>query len=207
MALFGKRNAKKAPSTCLLLARDSSLLARGEIKSRPEDPNIQVRLTSGEPEKVHAAEIVQIIPTNQSQPPQMGRVLLIHGEMVVMQPMRDLGEKVRQNFRMPMDFESYVYPKGGGRAFIKAADLSCGGIAMYSAYPLDVGEVCEVVIPVTSEGPLILNCEILRSMPCEGPVTRYAAKFVDLIHDQESALREAVFQTQVQEMQTRKRKN
>ena len=77
---------------------------------------------------------------------------------------------------------------------------------MYSARELEVGEICEVVIPITSEGPLILECQILRSMPCEGPIRRYAAKFVDLIHDQEAALREAVFQTQLQTMQSRRNK-
>ena len=203
---FGRKAAKKAPSTCLLLSRESALLARGELKSAPDDLNIQIRLAGGGAEAIQRAEIVQIIPTNQSLQPRMGRFLLAHGEIVVFEPMRELGEKVRQNFRMPVDFESYVYPKGGGRAFVRALDLSCGGIAMYSAHPLEVGEVCEVVIPITNEGPLIVNCEILRAMPFNGPIQRYAAKFVDLIDDQETALREAVFQAQVRQMQQSRRK-
>lgn len=202
---FGRKAAKKAPPTCLLLGRDSGLLARGELRTADDAPNIQVRITGEGIERVTDAGIVQIIPTNPERQPRMGRVLLRQGDLIVLDPMRALGESVRQNFRVPVDFETYVYFKGAGRAFVRGMDLSCGGIAMYSAHGFDVGEVLEIVIPITSEGPLILNCEILRAMPFEEPIWRYGAKFVDLIHDQEAALREAVFQTQTQQMLARKR--
>ncbi len=183
------------------------MLARGELVTAPSDPSIQVRLTSGDAAAVEAAKIVQVIPTGSGLQPRMARYLLHRDGLLVLEPMREFGSALRENFRMPVDFESYVYPKSGGRAFIRALDLSCGGIAMYTAQPLEVGEVCEVVIPITEEGPLIVDCEILRSMPFNGPIRRYAAKFVDLIHDQEAALREAVFTAQVQSMQGGKQRN
>ena len=193
---------------CLLLSKDSTLLAKGELKSRPEDFGIQVQLTSGDGDAVAQAGVVQVIPTGQSTrvQPQRGRYLLRKGDLVVLEPMRKEGAALRENFRMPVDFESYLYPKSGGRAFFKALDLSCGGIAIYTAHPLRVGEVCEVVIPITAEAPLIVDCQILRALPFSGPIQRYAAKFVNLIDDQETALREAVFLAQMQSMQTRKAK-
>lgn len=204
-AMFGRKTAKKPASTCLLLSKDSALLGRGELKSAPGDQSIQIKIISGEIKDITAAGVVQIIPTNQSVPPQMGQVLLDHGDLVVFRPMRQLGESMRQNFRMPVDFESFVYPASGGRAFVRALDLSCGGIAMYSAQPLKEGERCEIVIPIIQEGPMIVDCEILRALPFNGPIQRYAAKFVDLIDDQESALREAVFQAQARSVQQRRK--
>ena len=202
---FGRKPAKKAPPTCLLLGRDSGLLARGVLRSGETDPKIQVEVQGDGAERVVSAGIVQVIPTNAERQPRMGKILLRQGNLLVLDPMRALGESVRQNFRIPVDFETFVYFKGAGRAFVKALDLSCGGIAMYSAHALEVGENVEVVIPITAEGPLILNCEILRAMPFAEPIWRYGAKFTDLIHDQESALREAVFAVQTQQMQARKR--
>lgn len=202
---FGRKAAKKAPVTCLLLGRDSGMLARGVLRSAETDPNIQVEIQGDGAEKVAAAGIVQVIPTNAERAPRMGRVMLRQGALLVLEPMRALGEAVRQNFRIPVDFETYVYPRGAARAFVRALDLSCGGIALCSAHPFEVGETAEVVIPITAEGPLIVECEFLRRAPLTEPIWRYGAKFVNLIHDQEAALREAVFQTQMQQMQTRKK--
>ena len=190
---------------CLLLSRESKLLARGEIESEPDDPNVIVHVTGGETNDVVGAEVVQIIPTNHQLPSLIGQVIFRRGNRVTFEPMRKMGEALRQNFRMQVDFASFVYPKGGGRAPIRALDLSCGGIAMYSAAVFRVGEIYEVVIPITSEGPLILDCEILRASPYNGPIQLYAAKFVDLIDDQETLLREAVFQAQLDSLKTKKK--
>ena len=190
---------------CLLLNKDSKLLARGEIESEPDDVNIIVHITGGETNDVASAEAVQIIPTDHQLPSIMGQVIFRRGNRITFEPMRKIGEAMRQNFRMQVDFSSFVYPKGGGRAPIRALDLSCGGIAMYSAAVFNVGEVYEVVVPIVSEGPLILDCEILRASPYNGPIQLYAAKFVDLIDDQETLLREAVFQAQLESIKLRKK--
>ena len=202
MALWNKND--ESDKVCLLLSKESKLLARGEIESEPDDPSVIVHVTGGETNDVVAAEIVQIIPTNHQLPAVMGQVIFRRGNRVTFEPMRKMGEALRQNFRMQVDFASFVYPKDGGRAPVRALDLSCGGIAMYSAAQFQVGTVYEVVIPIISEGPLILDCEILRSAPYNGPIRLYAAKFVDLIDDQETLVREAVFQAQLESMKTRK---
>ena len=202
----GKRQPKKEPPKALLLSTDSKLLARGELKSAPDDPgSIEVELISGEAETIESAKIVQVIPSDKELRPQMGRYLMRRGDLVVLEPMRGAGAALRENFRVPVDFECFIYPQEGGRAVYRALDLSCGGLAMYSDRELSVGEVCEVVIPITAEGPLILDCEILRTAPFMGAARKYAARFTDLIHDQEAALREAVFQLQVLTAQAAKK--
>ena len=202
----GKKQPKKEPPTCLLLNRDSMLLARGEMKSAPGDPSIEVELISGEAEKIESADIIQVVPSDKKVQPQMGRFLMHRDDRVVLKPMRAHGAALRENFRVPVAFDSFLYPREGGRAVFRSLDLSCGGIALYTNLALDVGEVFELVIPITAEGPLLLDCEVLRTAPFEGTAARkYAAKFVDLIHDQEAALREAVFQLQVQTAQTAKK--
>ena len=202
----GKKQPKKEPPTCLLLNRDSMLLARGEMKSAPDDPHIEIELISGEGEKIESADIVQVVPSDKTARPRMGRYVMHRDDRVVLKPMRAFGAALRENFRVPVFFESFIYPREGGRAVFHSLDLSCGGIALYCNRSFDVGEVFEVVIPITAEGPLLLDCEVLRAAPFEGNAAwKYAAKFVDLINDQEAALREAVFQLQVQTAQTAKK--
>ena len=78
---------------------------------------------------------------------------------------RMLDAGIRQNLRIPVRFESFLYPISGswkGRAAIVSRDLSCGGIAFLSEKQLKVGEICEIVIPVTTE-PLVLKLKILRA--------------------------------------------
>ena len=56
----------------------------------------------------------------------------------------------------------------------------------------------EAVIPVTSE-PLVVTCQVLRMRPTERAAVplMYAAKFVDLCNDEETLLRESVFNLQL----------
>ena len=76
-------------------------------------------------------------------------------------------------------------------------DLSCGGVAFFTDHSLRAGEHFEVVIPVTSE-PLVVAGEILRVRPSDsGGSILYAAKFVNLCNDEETLLREAVFNLQL----------
>ena len=80
---------------------------------------------------------------------------------------------------------------------MRSIDLSCGGIAFRSMCLLSVGDVFEVVVPITSEGPLLLNTQLLRVHLEPGSPNFYACKFIDMIDDEESMLREAVFAVQV----------
>lgn len=194
-----KREAPAERGAVYLLMNSSSiLLAQAELKGAPDAPNLQFYIVKGRPEDVVAAEVVQAIPSDVDLPVHLGRVILRRGRQIVLEPLRELGAEVRQNLRMPVDFESYVYPQGGGRAPIRAHDLSCGGIAFYTAWPFAPREIFEVVIPITEGGPLIVNAEILREKPGNGPEKLYASAFVNLIHDEEALIREAVFNVQLE---------
>ena len=110
------------------------------------------------------------------------------------------GNDMRKNLRVVVHVNSFIYPVNGdwrGRRNIETNDLSCGGIAFFCDRELYIGERFEVVIPVTSE-PLVVQGEILRQRPTEREgTTMYAAKFIELCNDEETLLREAVFNLQL----------
>ena len=110
------------------------------------------------------------------------------------------GNDMRKNLRVPVEVHSFAYPMSGnwrGRREVDTHDLSCGGVAFFCAGEFQIGEQFEIVIPVTSE-PLVLKCQVLRLRPTERPSSvLYAAKFVDMCEDEETVLREAVFNLQL----------
>lgn len=187
-----------ASNIYLLMNTSSIVLARAALQSPPDAPNMQFQITDGRADDVVAAELIQAVPLDTSMQSRLARVILRRGNRIVLEPIRPLGDEARQNLRVPVDFESYVYPMEGGRALLKANDLSCGGIAFYCPYPFQPHDRFEIVIPITSE-PLLVWCECLRVKPYMGPLNFYAAAFTDLIHDLESRIREAVFSVQLQQ--------
>lgn len=110
------------------------------------------------------------------------------------------GNDMRKNLRVPVQVNSFAYPLSGswrGRRAVETHDLSCGGVAFFCDREFQVGEQFEVVIPVTSE-PLVVKGQILRQRTVDGREdTLYAAKFIDLCNDEETILREAVFNLQL----------
>ena len=107
---------------------------------------------------------------------------------------------MRKNLRVPVSVGSFIYPITGGwpgRRRVRTNDLSCGGVAFFTDHSLRAGEHFEIVVPVTSE-PLVVKGEVLRVRPSgEGGSILYAAKFIDLCNDEETILREAVFNLQL----------
>ena len=200
MALFGRKTEKrpeKADNVYLLMDSSSRMLARGTRMDAPGRKNLYIKLTSGDVKSVVDAGVIQAVPQDKSLPPQMTRVADFRSDAVALEPMRELGSEVRRNFRVPVAFDSFVYPAGGGRASMRSVDLSCGGLAFRSPQTFAVGDTFEVVVPMTSEGPLILTGEILRvHLEPEGG-NFYACKFIHMIDDEESFLREAVFAIQI----------
>lgn len=110
------------------------------------------------------------------------------------------GDDMRKNLRVPVQAHSFTYPVSGnwrGRREVDTQDLSCGGVAFFCRREFQIGEQFEIVIPVTSE-PLVVKGQILRQRPVDGREdTLYAAKFVELCNDEETMLREAVFNLQL----------
>jgi len=171
-------------------------LATGVLTSPPDARNMQLRLTEGSPEDVVDAEVIQAIPQSEGMPVRLGRVIQRRGKIIVLDPLQELGPEARQNLRMPVDFDSFIYFRDGGRAPVKAVDLSCTGIAFRAGCALCPHEEVEIVIPITDEGPLILDAEILREK-ADGGGRVYSAKFINMLYEQEARVREAVFHVQV----------
>lgn len=207
MALFGRKNAKRDNSSGVYLLLDSGgkLLGRGKRLDAPGHNNIYIRLTDGNVKPLVDAGILQVVPQDKSLSPQMARLADFRETTVALQPMRELGAEVRRNFRVPVAFDSFAYPAGGGQVPLRSVDLSCGGIAFRSRRLFSVGEIFELVVPKTSEGPLVLSTQLLRVRPEPDGENFYACKFVDMIDDEETLLREAVFAIQLSSARTRKR--
>lgn len=190
-----KKTTDRQAASCLITDASSIPIARGNLLSPPTASNIQIRITEGDVPPVDM--IIQVMPLDSDRPSQLGRVTRQRDIMIVAEPLRSARSEMRQNLRMPVDFLSYSYPERGGRYPIRAHDLSCGGIAFYSAGQFLVGDKLEVVIPITDPNPLILQSKVLRSLPFTGPISLYACSFSDIIDDEERKVREAVFNVQL----------
>ena len=198
MGLFGRITKKKSPETIyLLMDRNSRMLARGKLRRRRESGDLVIDLLEGYVYELEKTEVIQAVPQDKSLPAQMTHFDSGWDDTVTLTPMRDLDSGVRRNFRVPVTFESLAYPHGVARTQILSQDLSCGGIAFYSFRPFSKGDLFQVVIPITAEAPLLLNAEILRIHFCDNGSNLYAAKFVDMCHDEEAMIREAVFAIQL----------
>ena len=207
MALFGRKAEKRKEDLTglyLLMDSNSRMLARGRRLDAPGRKNIYIKLIDGNARTLVDAGIIQAVPQDKSLPPQITRVADFREDAVALEPLRELGSAVRRNFRVPVVFDSFVYPPGGGRAPMRSVDLSCGGLAFRSPRPFAVGETFEVVIPMTSEGPLVLTGEILRVHLETDGNNFYACKFIHMIDDEESFLREAVFAIQISSVKAKK---
>ena len=110
------------------------------------------------------------------------------------------GNNMRKNLRVPVSVDSFIYPLTGGwlgRRVVRTNDLSCGGVAFFTNYSLRAGERFEIVVPVTSQ-PLVVAGDILRVRPSgDGGHILYAARFTNLCNDEETLLRESVFNLQL----------
>ncbi len=203
--IFGKK--KKDPAACVLMDSLSRVLGKGRIESR-QGGVVRVKLKEGSVKEVLRAHKVQVVPSGEDTTPVLARVIDCDDkDVITFNTLRELkGESMRTNLRMPVDFVSFAYPLSGpdkARAAIRANDLSGGGLSFYCALSLSPGDLLEVVIPVTRIAPLLLKCQILRKGGSNGEYTFYAAKFVDIIDEQESLVREAVFRAQVQVIRDR----
>ena len=203
---FGKK--KKEQNTCMIMDSLSKVLAKGRLEKPQGDGFLRVKVTEGSIRDVLRTNKVQIVPSQEDQPATLGRVVdCDDNDVISFTPLRELkGEEARTNLRMPVDFTSYAYPLGTAdkaRSAIRANDLSGGGVAFYCAREFAPGDQLEVVIPITRTAPLLLKCQILRKGGANGEYTLYAAKFLDIIDEEESLVREAVFRAQLQHIRDR----
>lgn len=209
--MFFKKKDKTPKNAVLCVLLDSNtarVLARGAIDGPPDGLNLQINVIEGDPLAVAHTDHVQIVPADETMTPKLGHVIHYQGTRLVLEPLRDLvGNTVRENLRMPVDFETFIYPTDGtpGRWRTRGNDLSCGGISFYTNAQLQVGSTVEVVIPITRGGPLLMVCELLRTRDEGDGLRFFAGKFSDVLNEQESMLREAVFNVQLKSIQRSRR--
>lgn len=184
----------------LILDSQGTPLANAVLESPLNSEVLQLRVLGDKAEAVAAHRELQLIGLDDSSPNRVGVIIRQREDQLVVQPTAALGPAARENLRIITDFESVMYPVTGrwrGQRGLKAKDLSCGGIAFYSSIPLEDREIVEIVLPVT-DSPLLVRTQVLRSLQDDSsPMPLYAAKFVDVIHDEEALIRKAVFSIQI----------
>ena len=184
----------------LLLDSKNTPLARGYLESPPDAPNMQVRVAEDKIVDVLDHEEIQLVCMDREKSSLLGRIIMHRRDIIVLEKVKSLDAEIRENLRMPVQFESFIYPLTGpwkGRRPIRGHDLSCGGIAFFCEEVLEDGEELEIVIPITEE-PLVLRCKLLRQRMSGRATPLYAAKFIDLCADEERMVREAVLNVQLQ---------
>jgi hypothetical protein len=183
----------------LLLDSKGTPLANAVLESPPNSEVLQIRVLNDKVEDVAAHREIQLIGIDDSTPNRVGVIVRQREDQLVIQPTAALDANARENLRILTTFSSVMYPVSGrwkGQKNVKGKDLSCGGVAFYSDCRLENREIVELVLPVTDQ-PLVVKTQVIRTLEEEGAPPLYAAKFVDLIQDEEALIRKAVFSIQI----------
>lgn len=184
----------------LLLDSVNTPLAKGKLEGPANGSILQLLVLDNDVEQVACHEVIVLMGVGSNEPPLQCRILRQRGDRVALEKIATLDPEVRRNLRVPIKFDTFIYPLTGrwrGRRAVQSIDLSCGGVAFYGDEGLEIGERMEIVIPVT-ESPVILRSEILRRQELRNGKLLYATKFVDMCEDEEVTVREAVFSIQLQ---------
>ena len=184
----------------LILNKEGQALAQAVLESPRITEVMQLRLMDEETD-INFMEVseVQCIGLDNSSVSIRGIVTMQRKDRLVIKPGATLGAEARENLRIQTNFQSVMYPVSGywkGQRPITGLDLSCGGVAFFSAQSLENGEIVEIVLPVT-DSPMLLHTRILRELPSKENTPLYAGRFVDLCQDEEFLIRKAVFSIQV----------
>lgn len=186
----------------LLLDSGGVPLAQAKIQGEPSGTLWQLRILGEKEDEVLEHKNFKLMSITDSSPSYEGTLVRSRNDMIQLEVRKTAaaGNDMRKNLRVPAEVHSFAYPVSGswrGRREVDTHDLSCGGIAFFCGREFQIGEQFEIVVPVTSE-PLVVKGQILRQRPTDGREgTLYAAKFVELCNDEETLLREAVFNLQL----------
>lgn len=188
-------------SIYLLLDSKGTPIARGRIQGSAAGQYWQIQVEDGKIDEILEHKRLKLLSIMDAGPSYEGVIVRSRNDMIQLEvtKLNQNTENMRKNLRVLVRFSSFIYPLSGrwrGRRVVKSNDLSCGGVAFFCEGELSERENLEIVVPVTSQ-PLVLRCEILRKRPTEQQATLYAAKFVNLCDDEETVLREAVFNLQL----------
>ena len=188
----------------LLLDSRGTALAQ----ARPQGPNAtggslwQLTVLDDKIDLVLKHKKFRLMSITDSSPSYEGTLVRSRNDIIQLEVCKTAanGTDMRKNLRVPVGVGSFISPLTGGwtgRRKVRTLDLSCGGVAFFTDHSLRAGEHFEIVIPVTSQ-PLVVPGEILRIRPSgEGGSILYASKFIDLCNDEDTLLREAVFNLQL----------
>lgn len=187
--------------TYLILDTQNHALANGELATAPDASPMRLNILNNKVDNVMAHEVVTLFSSSSEELPIQCRILRQRGDAVLLEKIATLDPEVRRNLRVPVKFDTFLYPLPGSawraRRSAQSIDLSCGGIAFYADCQLELHEQMEIVI-VPTEEPIILRCEVLRKQELQNGRFLYATKFVDMCEDEEVVVREAVFSLQLQ---------
>ena len=194
-----------ANRTYLILDTQNHALANGALAAAPDAGPMRLNILNNKVDNVMAHEVVTLFSSSSEALPIQCRILRQRGDTVLLEKIATLDPEVRRNLRVPVKFDTFLYPLPGSawreRRSAQSIDLSCGGIAFYADCQLELHEQMEIVI-VPTEEPVILRCEILRKQELQNNRFLYATKFVDMCEDEEVIVREAVFSLQLQSRDT-----
>lgn len=190
-------------SIYLLLDSKNNPIARGRIQGKTDGPYWQIQVEDGKIDEILEHKRLKLLSIMDTGPSYEGVIVRSRNDMIQLEVAKltpDTGD-MRKNLRVVVHFKSFIYPVSGtwkGRRAIESNDLSAGGIAFFTDHSLQVGESLEIVIPVTSQ-PLVVQGQVLRMRRTEQRAIplMYACKFLELCNDEESLLREAVFNLQL----------
>lgn len=194
----------------LLLNDEDTPVARGLLTTAPDAEELRVKVLDediDEIEDIAPHKLVTLVGMLQTMPTLRGEVIGTSRDVLKLRQV-ETKEDVRDMLRVKVAFDTLIYPvdvSWTGRRKAEFIDLSCGGIAFYCDEPMQRGDIIEVVIPVTPQ-PLVMRCRILRAWEKDGRPC-CAARFINMCHDEEKLICEAVFNIQLsQHMKTADRK-
>ena len=190
-----------ATRTYLILDTQNHALANGELVTAPGASPMRLNIMNNKVDDVMEHEVVTLFSSSSDELPIQCRILRQRGDAILLEKIATLDPEVRRNLRVPVKFDTFLYPLPGSawreRRNAQSIDLSCGGIAFYADCQLELHELMEIVI-VPTEEPVILRCEVLRKQELQNGRFMYATKFVNMCEDEEVAVREAVFSLQLE---------
>ena len=184
----------------LILASDQMPVAKGIQETMSGKEMLELTVLDHKTETVATHEILYLIGAERGDLPIQCQLLERKGDQIVLKKLMVMNPELRRNLRIPVQFHSFVYPLSGiwkGRKSVRSIDLSCGGIAFYTDRGMEIGETAEVVIP-HAKNPLIVRIKILRKQELKSERTYYAAKFIELLPDEEQWICNKVFSIELQ---------
>lgn len=184
----------------LLLNDEKVPIGQCILMTAHDAPQLRARILNGDVDELEKAtlhKLVTLVGTLQTMPTLQGEVVgSAYDDLKIRRVASE--EDVREMLRVDVSFDSLIYPVDGkwkGKRKVEFIDLSCGGIAFYCEEEMQRGDQFELVIPVTPK-PLLMRCQVLRTRE-KNDRRCYAAKFVDMCHDEEKLICEAVFGIQL----------